>query len=90
MLSFLFGGFLVYIGYQSALTIVGYHMTVSNTFEDMVNRLLHWIYGMVVAVVGVFFLFGAGAEYVISFALSHALTMCFIDFEATFESKKDL
>jgi hypothetical protein len=90
MLSFLFGVGLGYIGYQSALTIVRYYLTVSDTFEDMVTRLLHWIYGMTVAVVGVFFVFGSGSEYAISFAMAHALTLCFVDLETTFEANRDL
>jgi hypothetical protein len=90
MLSFLFGIGLGFIGYRSALAIVGYYLTVSDTIDDMVNRLLHWIYGMTAAVIGVFFVFGAGTEYAISFAMAHALTLCFVDFETTFEAYKDL
>ena len=90
MLSFLFGIGLGFIGYQTALAIVGYYLTVSDTIHDMVNRLLHWIYGMTAAVIGVFFVFGAGTEYAISFAMAHALTLCFVDFETTFEANKDL
>ena len=91
MLSSIIGGLgLFYISYQTALFAVGYSVTKSNTLSDLANRLLQWVYIMTSVVIGSWFIFGAAAGYIITFAIIHAGTICFVDLENTFEANKDL
>ena len=45
---------------------------------------------MTSVVIGSWFIFGAAAGYIITFAIIHAGTICFVDLENTFEANKDL
>jgi hypothetical protein len=90
MQSFLIGLGLAYAGYQTALITAGYYVNQSNTITDLGSNMLRWVYCMTAVVFGAWYIFGVNAEYIISFAIAHTITLIFVDFETTFKASKDL
>lgn len=77
------------IGYFAALTMVGGCLHHAESFKDFIQRVLQSIYLMSVIMVAARLLFGEQAQLFNSLCLSIALTMCMVDFEASFDSEQD-
>lgn len=90
MFSFVMGLIIGYLAYQTALLVVGYTASTSADIEIYLRRLLSWTYSMIVGVFMAHLAFGSAAWPIVGFALSHAITLCLIDFEDTYESLEDL
>lgn len=86
MLSFLIGCGIGYLAYEAALVVTGYFLVRTETLEELVTNMLRWVYAMSAAVFGSWALFGPMSEFMIVFAIAHAVSLCLIDLEATFEN----
>ena len=90
MLSLIFGLALVFIAYQSALVQVGFTAASSSSFEQFIQNMFRTVYIICLVTFGSWLFFGTMASYFISFAFSFFLTMCFIDYEKTYEIMQDI
>ena len=90
LLQFFAGIGLGYLAYQAALFVAGYLVTRADSLEDYVGSMLSWIYAMIAAVFCTYAAVGPASASLIAFAFVHALTMCMIDVEETYEHNRDL
>lgn len=90
VLQFIAGIGIGYLAYQAALFVTGYLVTRSTSIGDFIHSLLAWTYSMIVTVFASYALLGSLAWPYIGFAMAHAITLCMIDFEATYDTFQDL